>query len=400
MRIALAAIGFALLSTTVLAQSNSGNITAFVKDDQQGAYAFEARGSKLFARFVTGLSFGVDWESHGAPLVRGTVPLVAMSDAAVVSYSAPSKPGVSSQRLEAFVVQGGRLFSRSWDGDSWQWKDLGKPSTATLASTEAPGVATYLQSDFVTRRTHVFIRSTEGDLYELTRTGEQMQWTSHGHPPVGQNGPNGYKVNSGASVISYVEGGVRRLYAFVHTANETLWVRYSTGGAFQWADQGNQADRRPSAISYMQDGTQRIYVFVRKLGFYGDHLLNYWNGNAWNWVTTSEPFEKVQGHPHAITLNDGGVRKIFLFTIGVEEANWESEGDKTGHLWSYIWDGFQWTWTRHVWGPQDIDEVLGTVTYLNQGARTYVVIVKLPNGDIWQDRYENGVWSWVNLGQP
>lgn len=399
MRNFIAALALILVSAEALSQTQSGGIVAFTKEEAVGAYVFESRGPQLYARFITGWSSPWEWEHHGTPPRREGGLVGPMSPPAVISYSAVVKIGQSSERLEAFVIQNGRLYSRYWDGAQWDWTDLGAPSGETLRNIEAPAVITYMQPDWSTRRTHVFVTGTNGDLYELTRTGTQSQWTSHGHPPK-ECCPDALLLAAGAGVVSYVEGNTRRILVFVRTSSLEVWVRFSNGGGYQWAFQdGYDVFSRPSAVTYSQGGVQRIYAFVKEWNLEPELTVNYWNGYSWQWANQNTPYRRMTSSPHAITLNDDGVRKIFVFTVG-NEIDLNGEGDPNGRLWSNVWDGFQWTWTKHVSGPEDIHDVLGAVTYKADDSRRYVVIVRAANGDVWQDRYANGVWTWSNLGQP
>jgi hypothetical protein len=384
-----------LISMASYGQANSGNIVAFEKNGVFGAYVFEAQGTKLYAKFLTGSSPPPNWEAHGAPPQRVGSIVGPMGKPTPISYSTPVKIGQpSGERLEVFVVQNGQLYSRYWDGTDWSWTNLGAP-VAKVLKNEPPGVTTYVLSNLSTRRTHAFVVDTDGDLHEWTRTGTQAQWSAHGHPtPIPNTDPAGWRMPWSPTVVSYAEGDTRRILAFTNLQNHRFYMLYSTGNTYAWANRGDEGDNHASAITYSAAGLQRVYAFVRQVNFTPDIVVNYFNGFTWQWADQGEPFGNA-GVPHAITLSEGGVRKIFVFT----EAS-----DKQGHtppdLWSNVWDGSAWTWTQHSFGDIDIAGVTGAVTYNVQGVRKYVVVVRTGNADVWQNRYANGAWSWSNLGHP
>jgi hypothetical protein len=98
-------------------------------------------------------------------------------------------------------------------------------------------------------------------------------------------------VSGSPVVITYLQGGIQRIYSFENASNGHVEVNYWNGSAWQWADQGTPAGTtltgNPGVVAYQQGGTERIYAFDR--GANGHLYVNYWNGSAWNWADQGTP---------------------------------------------------------------------------------------------------------------
>lgn len=96
-------------------------------------------------------------------------------------------------------------------------------------------------------------------------------------------------------VITYADGGPRRIYAFPWTGTGTVTVNHWDGSRWLWADHGtppgpsNPSNPGPTGvITYKnQSQPQRIYAFFR--GAYNHLNVYYWDGAQWRWADQGAP---------------------------------------------------------------------------------------------------------------
>jgi hypothetical protein len=291
-----------------------------------GAITYQEAGPQRLYTFQRGLNGrlyvnywdGNSW--HWAD--QGTFPGQSMS--AALNLSAITYwDGV--QRIYCFGrAENGHLHVNYWTGGSWHWADQGAPPGTTMIG--QPSAVTYRDGS---QRIYVFLRGADGHLRINYWTGATWKWADQGAPA-------GTTLSGGPAAITFREGLKQRLYGFVRGQNGHLLVNYWDGNSWHWADQGKPAGTDvvgdPTAITYRQAGTQRIYVFAR--GSNGHLAVNYWDGNSWHWADQGAPAgTTVTGVPNAITYNEGGVQRIYVFVRG---AN--------GHLLVNYWDGNSWHW--------------------------------------------------------
>jgi hypothetical protein len=207
------------------------------------------------------------------------------------------------------------------------------------------------------------------------------------------------------SVITFQDGGPRRIYAFVTGSNGSLKVNYWNGSVWSWADldapPNATAVKYPTAITYLTipgrlldpAPYRRIKVFaVQDGGSQHNRLVvNSWDGSQWQWSFLGGP--ELAGAPSAITyFNSSGQLCIWVFAPGI-----------TGHLITYHWNGFSWSWAEHGLPPTGIVANLHAITYTQGGnLRIDVFCAPVPNSSakLSVRRFEGGTWSWRNQGGP
>lgn len=276
------------------------------------------------------------------------------------------------QKIYVFVCRDdNHVWVHWWDGARWQWADQGTPGpqlegTLTLAaiSYEEGGI----------RKIYVFAAGADNHLYVNWWNGAQWQWADQGSP--------GTPIVAGPAVVTYSEGGRQRIYAFVHGANNHVYVNYWDGDRWQWADQGDTGARQQlSAIAYEEDGVQKIYVFA--LGSDNRLRVNWWDGSRWQWADQGRAGpDGVPGSLSAITYEEGGIRKIYVFTIGAD-----------AHLRVNWWDGSQWQWADQ--GIPGVNVFNPAAITFNDGGgqRIYVFVIGvdwLPYINWWN----GSQWGW------
>jgi hypothetical protein len=294
--------------------------------NHQRIYVFN-RGSdgQLYVNYWDGFQWR--WADQGTPpgvSIRVTPGTITYQD------------GGGHQRIYAFMwATDGNMYVNYWDGSAWHWANQGTPPTTNVAG--SPGVITY-QDGAGVRRIYAFVRGNDRHLYVNYWDGAAWHWADQGAPP-----STGVAFQSDPGVVTYRQGtNPQRIYAFVNGDSGHLFVNYWDGSRWNWADQGSPQSSfvidTASVLTYQDGGVQRIYAFDS--GQNGHLFVNYWDGGSWHWADQGTPPGTVMaGDPGAITYRDAfGHQRIYAFT-------WGSDGmGFPGHLFVDYWDGFQWRW--------------------------------------------------------
>jgi hypothetical protein len=323
---------------------------------------------------------GTQWESADQGLPSGT--------------GIQSLPGTTSyfdgaQRIDVFCLGGnGHVHANYWNGSQWNWADLGKPSGTSPEST--PEVITYSEAGL--RRIIGFVMSQNNHLHAIYYNGTQWNWSDQGMPPATM-------VWSPAAVVTYFAAGQQHVDAFIVGQNNHIYRNNWNGTQWQWVDQGSPPGTTvtglgifktpPDAVTYLDGGIRRIYAFVA--GANGHLLVNYWNGTQWQWADQgTPPGATVAGSPSVITYAEGGKQRLFAFIPGSK-----------GHLYVNYWNGNTWQWADQ--GAPAGAPLIGSVSaisYLDGGIRRIYAFSHDTVGHLIVN-YWNGVqWQWSDLGLP
>jgi len=308
---------------------------------------------------------------------------------AAVASAIESRPSVVTyvdaaghRRIYSFAEGNtGHLVVNYWDGFSWHWSDQGLPPGATAV--ESPSAITYLSGS--QQRIYVFAKANTGHLVVNYWDGFSWHWADQGLPV-------GAFAAYNPSAITYLSGGLQRIYVFATANTGHLVVNYWDGFSWRWADQGKPVGTsgvyRPSAITYLSGSVQRIYVFDE--GSNGDLVVNYWDGSSWHWADQAGLPLSLSANPSAITYLSGTQRRIYAFVEGIN-----------GDLLVNYWDGFSWHWADQglpvgafaVYNPS-------AITYLSGGLQRIYVFAEGSNGDLVVNYWDGSSWHWADQGLP
>jgi hypothetical protein len=355
-------------SAVTYEEANNRRIYAFVRGDN----------GHLHVRYWNGSQW--KWADQGTP------PGTTLSDApGVITYAA------DKQRIYAFARGGnGHLFVNYWNGSQWKWADQGTPPGTTVAPDSSPGVITYAADK---QRIYAFARGGNGHLFVNYWDGSQWKWADQGTPPGTTVIPK-----SSPGVITYEEADKRKIYAFVQGNNGRLYVNYWDGSQWKWADQGEPIFHAispfcsPGVITYVEGGKRRIYAFVTT----DDNSditpltldVNYWNGSQWKWANQGT---LVVGTPGVITYKEGDKQRIYAFVTG------------NGSLVVNYWDGSQWKWANQGTPPGTkvtTKSSPGVITYLGANKQRIYAFVVGENGLLYVNYWDGSQWKWADQGTP
>jgi hypothetical protein len=222
-----------------------------------GLTAFAARSDgTFFACEVNGNDAAASWTatSHGKP------GLGATGEASMHFHS-------TNTDLYVFTrTASGNLYLRSAPSafnnpsPAWSWTNLGKPSSATIASD--PASVSYGGKEYA------FVIGSDQHLY--VAYGPPWAWSDQGTP-------TGVTLVGRPSALVFDD----KLYAFVIGSDGQLYTRY-WNGAWNWVSLGT-----PPSGALLQGSTaaatrgNTIHVFA---GGSDQHVyIRYWDGGAWQW---------------------------------------------------------------------------------------------------------------------
>jgi hypothetical protein len=302
-------------STAFGITSKPSEITYVDGTGNQRIYSF-ARGNNghLVVYWWNGSAW--QWADQGLPA----------SASAIYAPSAITYLSGGQQRIYAFAeASNGHLVVNWWNSSAWQWADQGLPAGASAVYT--PFAITYLSGG--QQRIYVFAQSSSGHLVVNYWNGSTWQWADQGLPA---GAISVYR----PAAITYLSGSQQRIYVFAESSGGHLVVNYWNGSTWQWADQGlpaaASAVSTPAAITYLSGGLQRIYVFGQSRS--GHLVVNWWNGSTWQWADQGLPAGASAIYtPAAITYLSGSQQRIYAFA----ESN-------TAHLVVNWWNGSAWQW--------------------------------------------------------
>jgi hypothetical protein len=287
----------------------------YLSGGQQRIYAF-AQGANFHLVVNYWDGFAWHWADQGLPA----------GVSAVYNPTAVTYVSGGNQRIYVFAqASSGHLVVNYWDGFAWHWADQGLPSGST--GVYNANAITY--SNGTHQLIYVFAQASSGHLVVNYWDGFAWHWADQGLPA-------GFTGVYSPSTITYASGGHQLIYVFAEANNGHLVVNYWDGFAWHWADQGLSAGTSavyaPSAITYLSGGVQRIYVFAQASNL---HLVvNYWDGFAWHWADQGLPAGSAGVYyPSAITYANSGPQLIYVF--GESNVN---------HLVVNYWTGSAWHW--------------------------------------------------------
>jgi hypothetical protein len=249
------------------------------------------------------------------------------------------------------------------------------------------------------RRTYVFVLAADGNMYANHWNGSTWQWSNQGRPPaeafLGE-------ATEGVSAVTYRQGGTQRIHAFV--IQKSLYTNFWNGEDWSWADQGLPALKggllsgAVDAITYEEGGVQKLYAFtIGSLDW--RHFVNHWDGSKWQWTNLGRP-SNVKGSladPHAVTyLDETGKRRIYDFASSGPAAL------AAGRLYANHWDGATWQWADQGTPGIEPGGQPSVVTY-REGA-THRIYAFISHGsfkpNLFVNYWNGSQWQWDDLGQP
>jgi hypothetical protein len=280
-----------------------------------GAVTYAQGGAQHIYVFLPGLSGHLflnywdgtrwRWTDQGAPPSApgfyNTPGVIAYFD--VPRRSNPEEPGLPSPilgppRIYAFVgASDGHLYVNFWDGSRWQWADQGTPPGAAASCSGRPGVIAFPQDG--TERIYVFTDegclSTNGHLYVNFWDGNLWQWADHGMPPP-RFPPTPTKAYFPAA-ITFRASGERKIYVFVrgnwvlnlNDLSNYLNLYVWDGNSWQWFNQGREVLGPIEALTFLDVNSGNHSVYAFSSGYGNEILVNYLEGNAWNWANLGSP---------------------------------------------------------------------------------------------------------------
>lgn len=280
------------------------------------------------------------WRDHGRP----------------PGGNAASSVSAAIGRRVFVATRDGRLCSLYWDGDRWLWQDHDRPA------------GTYVTGGATTVGNSVVVTCTNGSVAELRSDG--WTWVNHGRIPK-------LKV----LFISFPEqAAVGRLGGVIGTSvfvvggtNGHLWELNIATGAWTWhlaPDDGLIPGVSPSMLS------SKFFVTTVK----GDLWERYLGTNGWQWVAHGRPASTtVASAPGAPMLN----AKLFVRNGG-------------GGVAERAWNGSAWVWVDHG-KPPGVASILDQPDSPVQG---HTFFCAATDGNLWARTYGATGWQWRNEGIP
>jgi hypothetical protein len=311
-------------------------------------------GTRLLSAFARG-SDGNVWSRHWNGGSWGWVNLSKPSGVTLggfinaVAYEEPSVSGgnlFTSPRVQVFGVGGGQLYRTSFNGSTWSsWSSQGATSVCSV-----PSVVTYRDINSDSRRIYAFYVGCDNHMY-VNYSFDTVNWstTDLGAAPSTMTGL--------ISAIAFHEGFGVGLYAFVLGTNGHLYVKYwndAVGGGWTWSDQGAPSgvtltrgsydNYAVAATTYRENGSQRHHVFV--YGTNGHLYDRTWNGSTWSWVDRGTPGSSVIGELHTSSYMEPGATSLSpRIKTFVRGAN--------NHIYANTFNGSTWSWTDQS-APADV----------------------------------------------
>jgi hypothetical protein len=349
--------------------SKPSEITYIDATGKQRIYSFASgNNGHLVVNYWDG--FAWHWADQGLPAGSPGV-----TNPAAITYLSGG-----NQMIYAFA-QGsmGHLVVNYWNGFEWQWADQGLP-TGVIEVTN-PTAITYVSGGH--QLIYVFAQANTGHLVVNYWDGSAWHWADQGLP-AGDAGV------SNPSAITYVSGGLQRIYVFGAATNGHLVVNYWDGSAWHWADQGvsdgSTMVYTPSAITYATGGVQRIYAFVQASN--GHLAVNYWDGSAWHWADQGViAGSEIVSYPSAITYASGGVQRIYAFTQAT-----------SGHLAVNYWDGSAWHWADQGLADGYVFSYPSAITSSSAGVQLIYVFGEASNDHLMVNYWTGSAWYWADQG--
>ncbi len=145
----------------------------------------------------------------------------------------------ANQRLFAYVIRAGHLWSNSWTGSGYAWNDLGLPAVGVNATSGAGAFyfGTTDVSDSANQRLFAYVTGSDGHLYSNSWTGSGYAWGDRGLPAAGVNASSGVGAfYFGTSNVN--DSANQRLFAYVTGNDGHLYSNVWTGSGYAWGDRG------------------------------------------------------------------------------------------------------------------------------------------------------------------
>ncbi|WJK42755.1 hypothetical protein O7608_10435 [Solwaraspora sp. WMMA2056] len=312
-------------------------VGAVTVDDHPGGaqqpYVFTVVDGALYLTLVTG---GRSWVPLGVPPsgspIAGGIGAITVRD----SPASPARPHVFLRTAD------GQLWSRWWDGGSWNWSGLGAPPGAAV--TNGVGVVAVADAPGAAQRPYVFVLGTGGQLWLNWWTGARWRWEGLGTPDVVH--PQ-YTTGVGVGLIQLAPENPQWPQAFVVTGEGEVWRNGWDGSGWRWTDHGvGPAGPQPTVGLDVTTAAAPAGATVAPIAFtgvvYGLYSLSYPTvGPRWTWSDQDLPYYDVQlpVSAGAVSVTDSptSASRPYLFicdaiTAGPVRANW--------------WDGTGWQWTE------------------------------------------------------
>jgi hypothetical protein len=232
---------------------------------------------------------------------------LALSSPAVNNYQG----GGGTLNEDVFVsATNGNVYDYSWNGSSWQWKNLGALANGVqVAAGSSPAVINYQA------RENVFVTGSDGNLY-VGNGANWTGWKSLGNP--------GVLIASAPAAINYASGATLTENVFATSFDGRLFDYHWNGTSWKWLGAGfpgpgvHFPSGAPLAVTNVNGGV--LGEFETVFGTTSDgHLWSYtWNGSSWRWAEDNPGggVTLIGGPAVNIYQPMGGLEQMDVFVVG------------------------------------------------------------------------------------